>query len=210
MIPETSTLSAEGCPVDWAKNVVDIVWRESCGRDVMCRDGMTQLHTLLGDITGGKGQASDIELLRDLCNVIAESEGCEIAQKAAAGVFYSLDEHGGEWEAHCVRKRCTTMTCPCSYNIYIDPALCQGCHACLQFAPVGAVASGEGMVSVVEDDSKLKTDEFMNACPKGAIKKLGAGAVKPSLPEAPVPVGSFAGGGTVRRRRRRGGGDADE
>ena len=95
----------------------------------------------------------------------------------------------------------------CYYSLYIDPAVCKGNGACLKACPAGAVVGGEGMISVIKDESGLKTEAFIASCPNGAIKKYG-GPVKPRTPSDPVPVGSFgaeggaaAGGG---RRRRRG------
>ena len=84
--------------------------------------------------------------------------------------------------------------------MYIDPALCTGCEICAKAAPEGAIAGGEGMIHVIKDDSRLKNDEFFALCPVAAIKK--AGAIKPRVPQEPVPVGSFEANGGRRRRRR--------
>ena len=69
----------------------------------------------------------------------------------------------------------------------------------------GAVLGGEGMIHVIKNDRELKNDAFIGCCPVGAIKKCGA--IKPPVPPAPVPVGSFgaaSGGAGGGRRRRRG------
>ena len=77
----------------------------------------------------------------------------------------------------------------------------------MSVCPAGAVSGGEGLISVVDTARCTHCGQCFAACPAGAFTK--AGMVKPALPEAPVPVGSFsaeAGGG---RRRRRRGGDAE-
>lgn len=204
LIPDISTLTEGICPVCWAKDCIAIARHENDGTSVMGRDGMTQLLILINDITTGKGENEDIELLKDLCTVISEADGCDIAAKAAANVLYSLDKYGDEWDLHCRRKRCTALQCEAYYTIYIDPNECKGCRDCVSAAPEGAIANGEGLISVVMDDSALKSAEFIASCPNGAIKKSG-GLIKPKVPEAPVPVGSFGGESGGGRRRRRGG-----
>ena len=131
--------------------------------------------------------------------------GCPNTQKVATLILTSLEQNAEEWDLHVRRHRCTALKC--YYSLYIDPAVCKGNGACLKACPAGAVVGGEGMISVIKDESGLKTEAFIASCPNGAIKKYG-GPVKPRTPTDPVPVGSFgaeggaaAGGG---RRRRRG------
>jgi NADH-quinone oxidoreductase subunit F len=165
----------------------------------MCRDGLMQIKTLLLDITNGKGRNDDLRLLEDLCGVIAADKDCALAKKAAENVLYSMRECAEEFEMHCNRKRCTAMICKAYYTIYIDPAQCSGCGKCLHYAPAGAIAGGEGLIHVVKDDMPLKEQAFLDCCPQGAIKK--AGSIKPQIPQAPIPVGSFIAIGGLRRRR---------
>lgn len=205
LIPDFSEIDVLGegvCPVAWAKKCIDIAHLNNCGKSVMCRDGMTQLAVLMDDLVSGRAESEDLELIRDLCNVIAAAPGCELSAKAAGNVLKSMDRYADEWDSHR-RRRCKALVCPGCFSLYIDPAVCRGCHACVKAAPDGAIAWGEGMVSVIKDDSAVRTDEFIAVCPNGAIKK--AGAVKPRIPEEPTPVGG-AGDGTEggRRRRRRG------
>lgn len=205
MIADTTALMQDMCPVRWAQEGIATAYRVCDGLDVMSRDGMAQLDILLRELTSGKGQSNDIPMIEDLCTVIATTEGSELARRAAANVLYSLAQYPEEWDLHCRRHRCTALQCESYYSLYIDPALCQGCHDCLKAAPVGSIASGEGMISVVMDDGPCKALDITQLCPNGAWKK--AGAVKPRLPEEPVAVGSFGAGseGGARRRRRRGG-----
>lgn len=192
------------CPVDWAKGIVEAARQEACGKSVMCRDGLWQVELLLDAITLGQAESEDLALLREVLDAM-NLVGCPNTKKVAQLLLASMNTYADEWELHARRHRCSAMVCPAYYDVYIDPAACKGCHDCVKAAPEGAIAYGDGMISVVVDDSKLKTPEILGSCPNGAIKKF-SGAVKPRVPEAPVPVGSFenaaaAGGG---RRRRRG------
>ena len=202
LIPDKSEISvlAEGvCPVDWAKKCIETAMYNNCGKSVMCRDGMTQLAAILEDFVNGRAESEDLELMRDIATVISTTPGCEISQKAANALLYSIEHYSDEWDLHR-RKRCSALVCPSYYSLYIDPAACTGCGKCLAASPEGAVAGGEGLIHVIKDDSALKNAEFIAVCPEGAIKKYGA--IKPQVPEEPVAVGSFEAGGGRRRRRR--------
>lgn len=196
LLPTREELAAGACPVDWARRCVETARLESCGVSVMCRDGMTQAGAIVDDITTGMGQDGDLDMLKDICTVIAETGDCDLARTAAEQVLYSMNTYADDWNQHCLRKRCAALVCKAYYSLYIDPALCTGCGACKAAAPDGAVEGGEGLIHIIRNDQDLKTDAFLAVCPAAAIQK--AGAVKPRLPESPVPVGSFR---TGRRRR---------
>lgn len=202
LLPDTNQLQEGICPVDWARSCIEIAYLNNCGKSVMCRDGMAQLRLIVGDIVNGRGQNEDIALLRELCQVIATTGGCAISRRAAENVLYTLDSFPDEWEAHCRRRRCSALVCPAYFGVYIDPAVCTGCGACVSHAPEGAVLGAADMVHVITDEDAVKTGEFLACCPHGAVKKYGA--VKPrGIPDAPVPVGSALEGAAPRRRRRR-------
>ena len=99
------------CPVDWALKAADIARMENCGKSVMCRDGMQQLYTIIRDITTGKGQGEDIELLGDICGVVGKAQGCGLAARSAALISGSIGRYPDEWAAHIRRKRCTANIC---------------------------------------------------------------------------------------------------
>ena len=108
---EIEALTPGVCPVDWAKGCVEKAREENCGKNVMCRDGMTQLLAILSDLVRGKGESEDLELLRDLAQVISTSPGCALAAKAAGNLLYSLDRYPEIWESHLRRKRCPAGVC---------------------------------------------------------------------------------------------------
>lgn len=204
LIPDTSEIEVlkDGvCPVDWAKRCIDTAQKENCGKSVMCRDGMTQLALIVSDIVTGKGQPDDIPLMKEICEIIASTGGCALAEKAAKNVLFSLEKYAEDWDQHCRRKRCTYLVCKAYYGVYCAPDKCQGCIRCMQVCPVGAIAGGPGMICVVDTDKCIRCGNCFAACPHEARAKFGA--VKPKLPEQPVPVGSFAAAGAAAGRRSR-------
>ena len=206
LIPDASEIAEARsgvCVVDWAKKVVETARHENCGKSVMCRDGITQVAAIIEDIVSGKGQPDDVALVKELCEVIASTGGCELAQKAAGDVLASIEKYPEEWDAHCRRKRCTNLICKAYYGVYCAPDKCQGCTACMKVCPVGAISGGPGLICVVDSDKCVRCGKCFEVCPHEARAKYGA--VKPRVPTAPVAVGSFAGaaGPAGRRSRRR-------
>ena len=204
-LPELSAAQsmAEGvCPVQWCLELVKAARAEACGKSVMCRDGLWQLELMIDACMKGQSGEEDLAVMKETLDAM-DMVGCPNTQKVAQLIKANMETYASEWDLHVRRKRCTAMVC--YYDLYIDPAACTGCGACLNVAPAGAVEGGDGMIHVIKDDKQLKTAEFIGTCPVGAIKKCGA--IKPPVPPAPVPVGSFgaaAGGAGGGRRRRRG------
>lgn len=202
-IEEVVNLPEGTCPVCQAAGIARKAHEAVCGRGTFCRDGMYQLYLIPEDISNGRGAVEDLDLLRDCCELIITANECELSVRAAELVKASLEAHADEWRDHIVRRRCRAMECPAGYTLYIDPASCTGCGACMAAAPAGAVAGGEGLIHVIKKDLlEMKTGAFASSCPAGAIRK--AGLVRPPIPADPVPVGSFEAAAGGRRRRRRG------
>jgi len=109
-IPSQDTLQPGMCPVKWALNVATVAREGNDGKNVMGRDGMTQLAQILSDLTTGNAEDDDIEMVREICQVIMTTPGCEISGQAAANILWSLENNTMEWNNHR-RKRCTTQEC---------------------------------------------------------------------------------------------------
>ena len=191
----------EMCAVHWAAGYAAAAVHASCGESTICRDGLVQIREILSDIENGKGRPEDPRLLEDLCQVIIADGDCPLSVKTADNILSTLHSFPEVFEEHCVRKICKMMICSGCYSLYIDPAVCDGCGRCLDYAASGAVSGGPGMIHVINDDAKLKNTDFPDSCPCGAIKK--ASTVKPALPSSPVPVGSFVTSGLRRKRKSR-------
>lgn len=196
------------CVVEYSRQLLDQARRESCGKDVFCREGTWQVSEIIADITKGKIEGEEGELIRELLLLISENANCEMSSAAAARCLDLMDRYQNEWEQHLRRKRCTNLICKPSYLLYIAPELCDGCGKCPDSCPVGAIAGGKDMIHVIDAEACDKCGKCIEVCPRGAIKKISAHGVKPKVPAAPVAVGSFGGSGggeegsSMRRRRR--------
>ena len=200
-VSEIAKLEDSSCPVSWAENCINIARKASCGKDIMCRDGLTQVGLIIDDIVTGMGTQDDIPLLREICETIVSTKGCELAEKAASDVLYSLNNYSSEWDSHCRRKRCSALVCKSYYCVYCIPDRCQGCNKCIELCPAGAIRGGNGMTCIVDDQKCTRCNKCIEICPQDAIGKYGA--VKPRIPAEPVPIGSISSDRTTSRRRRR-------
>lgn len=206
--PEASFADGSACVVDFARRLTDAARRESCGKCVLCREGTWQVYEIIKDITDGKAESGDLELLTELLEQISTNGGCELSVHAASACLGLLRNYQDEWDQHIRRKRCSNLICKASFTVYLAPEFCDGCGKCIEACPEGAILGGQNMIHVIDTEKCSKCMLCADICPKGAVKK--AGAVKPKIPSEPVPVGSFgeAGGaseeGTSMRRRRRG------
>ena len=211
MLPEWNDddfRNGTACVVEFSKQLMDQARKESCGKDVFCREGTWQISEIIADVTEGKAEGEELELLRELLGLIRENSGCEMSGTAAERCLTLMDQYLDEWEMHIRRKRCTNLICKPSYILYIAPECCDGCGKCLEVCPVAAIAGGKDMIHVINAETCDKCGKCTEICPKDAVKKATAGGLKPKAPAAPVPVGSFGGasggeeGSTMRRRRR--------
>lgn len=205
--PDWDSSDKNSCVVDYCTKLMDSVRKESCGKTVFCREGTWQIYEIMKDISEGNGRSGDIELLKELLEQTVNNADCEMTRKASNTCIELLQSHEDEWEKHQKRKICSNLVCKGMYTLYIDPMLCDGCGKCMFSCISKAIRGGENMIHVIDTQLCSKSLQCINVCPKNAIKK--AGAIKPNLPNEPIPVGSIEEksedqSGTTMRRRRRG------
>ena len=73
---------------------------ESCGKCTPCREGTWWLVQMLQDLEDGKGTEADLAKLLDLCDNIAGSSFCALADGAVAPIISSLKYFRDEYLAH--------------------------------------------------------------------------------------------------------------
>lgn len=195
------------CVVEYSTALMDLARKESCGKDVFCREGTWQVSEIMADIARGRGDANDIDLLKELMKLIRENSECERSSSAAGRCLDLMSEYQEEWDLHVRRKRCTNLVCKPSFDVYIFPDLCDGCGKCVEVCPIDAIVGGKALIHLIDQEKCSKCQECIAICPAGAIRKAAVSGIKPKVPDFPVPVGSFMTGtseesGSSRRRRR--------
>jgi bidirectional [NiFe] hydrogenase diaphorase subunit len=76
--------------VDVAHYFMEFCRDESCGKCIPCRVGTVQLHQLLTKIREGRATPADMELLKELCDMVKHTSLCGLGQAAPNPVLSTL------------------------------------------------------------------------------------------------------------------------
>jgi NADH:ubiquinone oxidoreductase subunit F (NADH-binding) len=135
-------MDEDDCMVNVAKFYLEFTVDESCGKCAPCRIGNKRLHEILTRITEGKGTMEDLDLLRNLGQVIKDTSLCGLGQSSPNPVLSTLDNFWDEYVEHVRDKKCRAGVCKSLMRYFINPDNCVGCTACARACPVNAI-SGE-------------------------------------------------------------------
>jgi len=184
-------LSNKSCILDELKNRMNKLYKQSCGKCTLCREGVRQMAMLVENMTNGRGRADDIELLREVSEVIQDGASCNFGRIAASMTLAALDAFGTEFENHLRRKRCDAMVCKQYTSFHILGAKCQGCEKCLDVCEFDAIDGEEDYIHVINQVDCTRCGKCLEVCEYDAI--VQAGAIKPRTPPKPIPVGTWRG-----------------
>ncbi|MGQ9546228.1 MAG: NADH-ubiquinone oxidoreductase-F iron-sulfur binding region domain-containing protein [Dehalococcoidia bacterium] len=178
-------MDEDTCMVDVARYFLNFLTDESCGKCVPCREGIRQMLKILTNITRGKGEKGDIELLEELGEVTREASLCALGRTAPNPVLSTIRYFRDEYEAHINEKRCPAHFCKELVSYYIDPDKCQACMICLRQCPVGAIIGGKNQIHVIDREKCTKCGTCFEVCPPrfNAVKRLSGEPVPAPIPE---------------------------
>ncbi|MCJ7802059.1 MAG: FAD-dependent oxidoreductase, partial [Candidatus Marinimicrobia bacterium] len=114
------------CMVDVARYFTNFLQEESCGKCSVCREGTQRMNEILTNITEGRGELKDIDLLEELGQVIKDASMCGLGQTASNPVLATIQYFKDEYINHIEKKRCDAIVCkeiissPCQYTCPID------------------------------------------------------------------------------------------
>lgn len=182
---EARVLGQGDCAVEAVRSILEAFRHESCGRCVFGNEGGHQLFAIFTDACNGKGQSSDVALMRDLVPVMREQALCEVGQRMAFVVEQALDLFGDEIESHVSRHQCPAGQCRALVTFHILVSRCIGCGKCMDVCEDDAIEGKAGFVHVVKQKDCTHCGKCLDACPKGAV--VTAGVKKPKTPPHPIP-----------------------
>jgi NADH:ubiquinone oxidoreductase subunit F (NADH-binding)/(2Fe-2S) ferredoxin len=162
-------MDEDNCMVDMARYFVQFLQEESCGKCTPCREGLQQMGEILNRICNGNGKDEDIELLRDLSQVMVDTSLCGLGLTAPNPVLSTLQYFRDEYEAHIKEKQCPAKFCTGLISFSIDPEKCTGCGACLKVCPVDAIAGEKKQPHQLDQDRCVKCRACYEACKFGAV-----------------------------------------
>jgi NAD-dependent dihydropyrimidine dehydrogenase PreA subunit len=157
------------CMVDIARYFIKFLTEESCGKCVPCREGLDRMLDILTDITEGKGQKGDIELLEELCGLVKEASLCALGNTAPNPVLSTIRYFRDEYEAHIREKRCPAGVCRVLITFTIDEQKCTGCRVCARECPQKAISGEKKELHVIDQEKCIKCGLCRDSCKFDAI-----------------------------------------
>jgi len=178
-------MDEDTCMVDVARYFIAFLTDESCGKCVPCREGLRQMHRILTNITQGKGEEGDIEILEDLSECAVEASLCALGKSAPNPFLSTLRYFQEEYEAHIKEKRCPALYCKDLIAYYIDPEKCQACMMCARKCPVDAIDGGKKKIHIIDQEKCTRCGTCMEVCPArfAAVTKISGNPVPPPIDE---------------------------
>jgi NADH-quinone oxidoreductase subunit F len=158
------------CMVDFAKYFLQFTADESCGKCVPCRIGTRRMLEVLERIVRGEGKPSDIDMLEELSEYIADGTTCALGGSAPGPVLTTLRYFRDEYEAHINEKRCPAGRCKSLITYYIDAEACTGCTLCAKKCPVSVITGDKKQPHVIDVSACIKCDTCRQVCRFGAVK----------------------------------------
>ncbi len=168
-------MDEDNCMVDAARFFLDFTTKESCGKCTPCRLGTLQMLHILEDITVGKAEAKDLDLLIELAEDVKAGSLCALGGTAPNPVLTTMRYFRDEYEAHILEKRCPAKVCSELTAYYILPDKCErSCEHCVLTCPTDAVKGEKGEIKVIDQEKCVNCGTCMDVCPPeyNAVIKL--------------------------------------
>ncbi len=160
------------CMVDVARYFISFLTEESCGKCTPCREGLRTSLDVLERITQGKGKPEDVDLLREVGEIMQDCCLCALGTSAPNPVLSTIRYFSDEYDAHIRQHTCPAGVCKELIEFLIDEEKCDGCHACFTACPVGAVTGEVKKLHTINRITCEKCGACIEMCKRNAILKV--------------------------------------
>jgi NADH:ubiquinone oxidoreductase subunit F (NADH-binding)/(2Fe-2S) ferredoxin/Pyruvate/2-oxoacid:ferredoxin oxidoreductase delta subunit len=163
-------MDEDNCMVEVARYFIAFTQEESCGKCSPCREGTWHMLNILENITRGKGQEGDIELLEKMGQHIKDTALCALGNTAPNPVLTTIRYFRDEYEAHIKEGRCPAGVCKELITYSIDPVNCTGCTACAKNCPVACISGERKQTHVIDQEKCIKCGMCYSVCNFDAVR----------------------------------------
>ena len=164
-------MDTDTCMVDVARYFLDFTQSESCGKCTFCRVGTKRMLEILERICDGKGKTEDIDILKELGELIKVGSLCGLGQTAPNPVLTTLHYYKDEYESHIVDKKCPAHSCKALVTYTIITDKCTGCTLCARNCPTSAISGEPKKVHIIDQSKCIKCSACYDVCKFEAIDR---------------------------------------
>jgi len=158
------------CMVDVARYFTKFLEDESCGKCVTCREGLRQMGWILDDICEGKGRKEQLEVLKDLGEVVQEASLCALGGTAANPLMSTIKYFEQEYAEHIGEHVCRSLVCKELIRYEIVDDVCTACGICRKECPTDAIAGEKKKIHVLDQEKCIRCGVCYDACKYGSVK----------------------------------------
>jgi len=164
-------MDEDNCMVDFARFFLAFLEDESCGKCTPCREGIAQMRQILEDICAGRATPDDVQLLRELAEVVRDASLCALGGTAPNPVLTTLSYFPEEYEAHVRDRKCPAGTCRALVTYAIAATKCTGCTLCARNCPNEAIRGEKKLAHEIAQEKCTKCGICYEVCKFDAVKR---------------------------------------
>lgn len=162
-------MDQETCMIDVARYFMNFLKDESCGKCFSCRKGTQRMYEILEDISEGRGNIEQLELLEELALVVKDASMCGLGQTASNPVLSTLKYFREEYVEHIRNKKCPAGVCK-ALIVYTINENCEGCDLCVKTCPQDAISGKKKEQHVIDAGKCIRCGACKSVCKFDAVE----------------------------------------
>ncbi|MFH1437750.1 MAG: NADH-ubiquinone oxidoreductase-F iron-sulfur binding region domain-containing protein [Pseudomonadota bacterium] len=162
-------MDEETCMVDVARYFTHFLVDESCGKCTTCREGLRQMDGILTRICEGRGKMEDLDLLRELGEVVTDGSLCALGGTAANPLLSTLNYFHEEYDEHINQQVCRALVCKELLTYTIDEDRCTACGICRKQCPSEAISGAKDVMHAIDREKCIHCNVCFDVCTYGSV-----------------------------------------